>query len=398
MRIRNAAVFAAILAGVLAGCHKNPPPSNSMHKAAVPVTWSAAWGTAQAQAIQVGPWQNQTLRMAARVSASGSEVRIHLGNYFATSTATFGHVSIGLQQNGPWTTDTPVTATFSGLKSVTLSPGSSVVSDPVSFPVSANSRVLVSVYLPAGANITSAPVHQLPSNTEYNISGSDAAGISHPSVTNTFGFTSYLTGIDVDSPQSSAVVAVGDSITDGQGSPPDSDDRWPDYLADQTALLGYGVVDAGIVGDWVTRDQPGNQSVSNRWTRDVLSVTGVRTVIDAAGINDLRGGVSAAALEFAQNNLVQQAHAAGVKVILTTLTPCSGDSLCTSSFIAQWEAYNAWVFSGSSLADGVADFNGAVMGTTNPLILNPMYDSGDHIHPNAAGYEAMAACVNEGEL
>lgn len=359
-----------------------------------PQAWSATWGTSQATSIPVGPWQAQTLRMVARTSLGGDQVRVHLSNAFATSTATFAHVSVGVQLDGAWTQATPVPVTFGGSASLTLPPDAGAVSDPVALTVTPNTRFLVSLYIPAGADITSAPAHQLSAEYEYNIVGSDATANPRPTVTNLFTFTSYLAGIDVGTAAPAAVVAVGDSITDGQGAATDADTRWPDYLASRAAPAGFGVVNAGIVGDWVTADQPGAPSLASRWQRDVLGVSGVRTVIDDAGINDLRGGVSAATLEAAQNTLIAQAHAAGVRVLLATLTPCAGDSKCTSAFEAQREAYNQWVFNGGSLADGVADFNGAVMSTTSPTYLNGAYDSGDHIHPNPAGDELLAARVN----
>lgn len=389
---RRIAVCAAALLAAAAALFAGP------RAAGLPVAWSASWGTAQAQAIPVGPWQAQTLRMVARVSLGGTQVRVHLSNVFATSTATFARVSVGVQLDGAWTQAVPVSATFGGSAGVTLPPGASAVSDPVPLPVTADTRLLVSLYIPPGANITSAPVHQLPAELEYNIIGSDATGMQRPAVTNMFNFTTYLAAVDVDTAGPQTVVAVGDSITDGQGATVDADTRWPDYLAARGAPAGYGVVNMGIVGDWVTQDQPGNQSLTNRWGRDVLAVTGVRTVIDAAGINDLRGGVSAATLEAAQNALIAQAHAAGVRVLLATLTPCGGETHCTSAVESQREAYNVWAFSGGSTADGCVDFNGATMSTSNPLVLNSLYDSGDHLHPNPAGYDVMAGIVPLGAL
>lgn len=398
---RTGSVF--LFAGALAlaagsgGVAGRAPQAQATAAMAVP-GWSASWGTAQAQAIPVGPWQAQTLRMVARVSLGGTQVRVHLANTFATSTATFAHVSVGVQLDGAWTQATPVQATFGGSAGVTLPPGASAVSDPVPLPVTADTRLLVSLYIPPGANITSAPVHQLPDELEYNIIGSDVTGMQRPAVTNMFNFTTYLAAVDVDTVGPQTVVAVGDSITDGQGAVTDADTRWPDYLAARAAPAGYGVVNEGIVGDWVTQDQPGNQSLTNRWGRDVLAVPGARTVIDAAGINDLRGGVSAATLEAAQNTLIAQAHAAGVRVLLATLTPCGGETHCTSAVESQREAYNAWAFSGGSTADGCVDFNGAVMGTANPVVLNSLYDSGDHLHPNPAGYDVMAGIIPLGAL
>jgi lysophospholipase L1-like esterase len=391
------AVTAACTSAAVVGA--SPPAGGSPVPATVAATWSATWGTAQAQAIPVGPWQAQTLRMVARTSLGGSQVRIHLANTFATSTAAFAHVSVGVQQDGEWTRAVPVPVTFGGSASLTLAPGASAVSDPAALPTTANTRLLVSLYIPAGADITSAPVHQDPGEIEYNYVGSDVTGIRAPAgLTNTFSFTTYLASLDVDTAAPSTLVAVGDSITDGIGNVLDADTRWPDYLAARVAPLGYAVVNEGIVADSVTADQPGIQSITSRWQRDVLSVPGVRTVIDAGGINDLRAGVSAATLEAAQNALIVQAHAAGVRVLLANLTPCVGAPQCTGAFETQREIYNAWAYGGGSLADGSVDFNGAVMSTTAPTYLQGIYDSGDHLHPNPAGYAVMAGIVNASQL
>jgi lysophospholipase L1-like esterase len=371
-------------------------------RASVPaVPWSATWGTSQGLALSVGPWQAETLRMVARSSLAGTQVRVHLSNTFATSTAVFGHVSIGVQQNGPDTWGAPVELTFSGSASVALAPGASTVSDPTNLTVSANTRLIVSVYFPAGANIVSAPAHQLSQNVEYNYNGSDVTGSASPApFTNEFPFTSYISGIDVGTTAASTVVAAGDSITDGTNDTVDADSRWPDFLAARVAPLGYGVVNAGIVADEVTADVSGAPSLTSRWLRDVLSVPGVRTVVDQGGINDLRNGVTAAQLESAQTTLIGQAHAAGVRVVLTTITPCAGQSLCTASFETQRQAYNSWVRGDGGGSDGYADFDAAVGGGSSGGLpaLNPAYDSGDHIHPDPAGDELLAGSIPVGAL
>jgi lysophospholipase L1-like esterase len=237
-------------------------------------------------------------------------------------------------------------------------------------------------------------VHTYSGETEYNIVGSDATMAPAPAVTNTFGFSAVIAGLDVDASSAQTVVAAGDSITDLADVPQDSDTRWPDYLARRT---GLAVVNAGIAGNWVTQDKgtAGGPSLVNRWSHDVLNVPGVRSVIDEGGINDLRGGVSAATLESAQAGLIASAHAAGIRVLLSTITPCSGDSQCTSAFETQRLAYNAWARSGASGADGVADFDSAV---ANGAALAGMYSSGSPLHPNAAGMLSMANVIDVSRL
>lgn len=354
--------------------------------------WTSTWNSALAYAPLSGPWANQTLRMVARVSAGGTSLRIHLGDEFSPQAAQIGHVTVGTQLNGGTTVElVPVTVTFGGAQAVAVPAGGSVVSDPVAFTVAPNTRLLISIYIPPGANLAQTTRHDLAGETEYNYNGGDVSGNRFYPTSNSFAFTTLLDGIDVSSAAPATVVAVGDSITDGNGSASDTDTRWPNYLSGRVAP-GLAVIDQGISGNWVTADQGASgQSLLNRWQRDVLDQPGVRSIIDADGINDLRGGVSATTLEAAQALLVASAHAAGLRILLSTITPCVGDSLCTAAVEAQRLAYNAWVLAGTSGADGVADFSSA---TAVNESLKGSYDSGDHLHPNAAGAAAMANAID----
>lgn len=366
-------------------------------------SWSSSWATSQHAAIPVGPWQAETLRMVARTSQAGSSIRIDLSNAGVATPATFARVSVGVQQNGGTTTGPPVQVTFGGgSSSVTIPGGGTVSSDPVALPVTANTRLLVSLFIAAGAPISNAPIHGYSLETEYNYQGGDATELQFFPTTNVFGFTAFLAGVDVAAPAPSAVVAIGDSIAAGMGTPGDVDDTWAGYLAARVADIPLGVVNMGVTGDQVIADQPGNPSVTARWLRDVLQVPGVRTVIEEGGVNDLRAGVPAVALEAAQSSLIASAHAAGVRVLLTTLTPCGGVSgaPCNTAFETQRLAYNAWVRAGASGADAFADFDAALggYGSGGVGVLNPVYDCGDHIHPNAAGNAVMANVIPVGGL
>lgn len=357
--------------------------------------WTATEAFTPDHGQSVGPWSGQTLRMTAHVTLGGSQLRVDLSNEFDPAAVTFTHVSVAQQLGGAASVGVPTVVTFGGSTSVTLAAGADLASDAVALPTTPGERLLVSVYIPSSESVTSANLHTYSGETEYNIVGLDATTAAAPSVSNTFGFTAFLGGLDVDAGSAQTVVAVGDSITDLGGAPADADARWSDYLARRTPLA---VVNAGISGNQVLADEGANggPSLQHRWSHDVLGVTGVRTVIDEDGINDLRAGVSAASLESAQAALAASAHATGLRVILTTITPCSGASLCTSTEEAQRLAYNAWVRGGAGGAeDGFADFDAAV--GAGPALAG-MYDSGDHIHPNAAGMLAMAEVVNLGQL
>lgn len=359
--------------------------------------WTSSWSGGLAYAPSLGPWNDQTLRMVARVSAAGSQIRIRLSDAFSSQPAQIGHVTVGTQLNGGTTVEAvPLTVTFGGAQAVTVPAGGVVASDPVAMVVAPNTRLLVSVYIVSGANLGQTTRHDFAGETNFNHNGGDVSGAQYYPTSNTFTFTTLLDGIDVDAAAPSTVVAVGDSITDGLATMGDTDTRWPNYLAARLAPSGLAVVNEGIGGNQVTSDQGASgQSLLNRWQRDVLAQPGVRTVIDADGINDLRAGVSAAALESAQSSLVASAHAAGLRILLSTITPCGGEWRCTSAVETQRQAYNTWVLAGGSGADGVADFDAAI--DTGGYI-KPIYDSGDHLHPNSAGAAALANVIDVSKL
>lgn len=382
-RLKAVAAVAAVVAAVVA------PAS------AVTTGWTASAGAAVAYAPTSGGWSNQTLRMPVRVSLGGTQLRIRLTNRYATTATAVGHVTVGLQAGGANTTGAPVTATFGGSQSLTMAAGASAVSDPVSLAVAANTRLLVSVFIPAGANAMP-PRHDLAGETGYNYNGGDASTASVFPVGNTFSFVSLLDGIDVSATAADTVVVMGDSISDGLNLASDTDGRWPNVLAARVAPLGLAVVNAGISGDDVTYDQPAVPGIQTRWAMDALGVPGVRTVIEQGGINDLRTGVPVTVLEVAQQSLVSSAHAAGVRVLICTLTPMAGSSGDTAAEESALAAYNAWVLAGSSGADGVVDFNAALNNGAGALAAP--YDSGDHLHPNLAGDVVLADVIGMAQL
>lgn len=386
------AVTGVAVAGQVVGA--SPPSAGVAVKAAGLGGWSATWSALQTTSQAEG-FGNETLRMVVNSSLGGNQVRLRLNNTLSSGTAVFGHVAIAQQLTGSTAAGVPVTVTFGGSQSLSLGPGASAVSDAAAFTVPAHTRLLVSLYLPAQSSGT-APMHSLGDDTEYNYWGStDISASPTFTVSNTFGYSMYVDDVDVSTAANATVVAVGDSITDGANLATDSDTRWPDYLAARIAPLGLAVANAGVNGDTVTGidSTPG---IANRWPA-VLAVPGAAAVIDEGGINDLRLGASAAALESAQANLIAQAHAAGLKILLTTITPCAGASSCGTSFETQRQAYNAWV-RGASGADGYADFATVLGGSAAATAIQPAYDSGDHLHPNAAGGTVLAGAVNTGLL
>jgi lysophospholipase L1-like esterase len=221
----------------------------------------------------------------------------------------------------------------------------------------------------------------------------------------------FLSGVDVLSPPRTlgSVVALGDSITDGVGSSTNADTRWPNFLALRlNAATGQtlGVLDEGIGGNRVLNAAPccGPSAIA-RFERDVREQPGAREVILLEGINDIgavrshglftapHSGASALRIVEGYERIVTLAHTAGLKIFGATLTPFQGARYWTPVGEADREAVNHWIRT-SGAFDGVIDFATAVEDRGDPERLDPAYDSGDHLHPNASGYRAMAAGIN----
>jgi lysophospholipase L1-like esterase len=207
----------------------------------------------------------------------------------------------------------------------------------------------------------------------------------------------------VEAPSSIGTIAtLGDSITDGFRSTVDANNRWPDQLELRIANLGpnrqYGIMNEGISGNRTLTDGAG-VSAQARLDRDVLAKPGVETVIFLEGINDIGGGqaMSAEQLEQADRQIIDRVHAAGKCIIGGTLTPFVGAGYSSPAKEQIREALNQWIRT-SGAFDGVIDFDRATRDPDNPTMFLPAYDSGDHLHPNPAGYQAMAAAVRIPQL
>lgn len=391
-RFGRALAALLLVFGVAAG--QAPAVRGLAAPATTATSWTSTWNAALGYAPAVGGWNNQTLRQVIRTSLGGSELRLHLSNRFASSPAVIGHVTIGTQMNGGSTQEpTPLDVTFGGSTALTLAPGASAASDPIPLATAPATRLLVSIYVPPGANMVTSR-HDVAEETNFNSNGGDVSSAQYYPTSNTFSFYALLDGLDIPGAPST-VVAIGDSITDGLHTDSDTDTRWPDRLSARAAAAGLAVTDQGISGSAVTFDQSFALSELHRWATDVLGQPGARTVIDAGGINDIRAGVSAATLIAAKQQLIATTHAAGLKYYLTTLTAMTGSSGDSAAEETQLAAYNAWARSGTTGADGVFDFDAAIDAGG---AIKPVYDSGDHLHPNSAGAAALANIIDVSKM
>jgi lysophospholipase L1-like esterase len=297
---------------------------------------------------------------------------------------------------------------FAGQSSVTIAPGASVLSDPVDMQVSALQDLAVSIYLPAGAEV--ATLHGSGMQTAWLSTAGDATAAAGIGAAQTDDSRYFLTDVEVLGAGPRALVVVGDSITDGIGSGNDRNARWTDALAVRLQrapdLATVAVVNAGIAGNLLLKDASEpfvGPSTLSRFERDALDKPGVRWILLHQGINDIAAAtllnrpadqISAEQVIAAMKTLAVRARARGVKVWAGTLLPFEGTKRFYSDGAeAQRQAVNAWIRS-SGAFDAVVDFDQALRDPAHPGRLLPAFDSGDHLHPNAAGYQAMAGLVD----
>lgn len=352
-------------------------------------------------------FNNQTVRMIARVSIGGAEIRVRLSNAFGSEALTIGDAHIALAGKGAAiVAGTDRVLTFSGEKSFTIPPGAMVMSDPVHLNVPPLASVAVSVFVP---NATGAATwHELARETTYISGMGDFTANAEMPVAKTTKSWYWLSGIEVlADAQTGAVVTLGDSITDGAYATVDASHRWPDYLADEISERKEGamaVLNEGISGNRLLHDVDGVNALA-RFDRDVLSQDGVKYLIVLEGINDIgwphmAGGkyaadkVSAKEIIGALRQIVERAHAHGIRVFGGTLTPFEGAFYETQDGEAEREAVNRWIRT-SGTFDGVIDFDKVTRDPSQPKRFLPADDSGDHLHPGDAGYKAMGHAAAE---
>ena len=381
--------------------------------------WIATWATSQQipepqNALAPADLHDATLRQIVHLSVGGARLRVHLSNAFGTDALhlTSVHIALPLAADSPAidpATDRPLT--FNRAVDVTIPPGAEFISDPVDFPARALSSLAISFHLddpPAretghpGSRATSYYVHgDAVSAANLTDPGTDLGKVDH---------WYQISEIDVQtSAPGGAVVALGDSTTDGHGATTNGNDRWTDVLAARLqaspATRAFGVVNAGIGGNHLLTDGLGPNALA-RFDRDVLAPSGARWLIVFEGVNDLgeltiRGEVPpadhAALVQHilgAYQQMILRAHAHGLRVIGATITPFSGSGYYHPgpATEADRQAINQWI-RGAGHFDAFVDFDHVVRDPNQPDHLLPAYDCGDHLHPSPAGYKAMGDAV-----
>ena len=366
---------------------------------------------------------DQSFRLIVRPDLWGRQVRLRFSNALGTRSVTFDGVFVGLQQGAAMLvagSNQPVS--FAGGRSTTIAPGLSVWSDAVSLPFVHEpaapellGRKLAVSFHVAGE---SGPMtwHAKALTTSYlTAPGAGAKGDAEDEQEFSFSTASwyFLDALDMMAPaDASTIVALGDSITDGDGSTPDANRRWPDYLAQRLAnptcsvcLPTTFVVNAGISGNRLLRYGAGPSALA-RFDRDVLSTPGGRYVILLEGINDIgyddETGVVVTVNDLiaSYRQLIRRAHSKGLYIYGGTLTPFHASvydpfAAPRPDHESLRQSVNGWIRTSGEF-DAVIDFDATVRDPAAPVQLLAIYDSGDHIHPSDVGYQAMANAISLG--
>lgn len=377
--------------------------------------WVATWGASQQipepqNALAPDYLRDATLRQIVHISVGGSVLRVHVSNAFGVNALHFTSVHIA-RPVAPDSSSIDVASdralTFNGAPDVTVPPGAEYISDPIAYSVAPLSDLAISFHL----NDPPSPEtgHPGSRSTSYYVHGDE---VSAPTLTNPGKVDHWyqITGIDVQAArEAAAVVALGDSITDGHGATTNGNDRWTDDLAGRLqqnpATRNVGVSNQGIGGNHLLIDGLGPNALA-RFDRDVLAPARVRWVIVFEGVNDL-GGLTrlhpvspaehAALVQRiigAYRQMIARAHAHGIEVIGATITPYAGSGFYhpDAANEADRQAVNAWIRAAGHF-DAVVDFDKVVRDPAQPDRLLPAFDCGDHLHPSPAGYRAMADAI-----
>jgi lysophospholipase L1-like esterase len=403
-------VVAVLVAGNAVAAKPKPAPDH----------WVGTWATAATARVSaeakpgmfVPGAAGATIRQTVHTSLGGGLVRVEFTNALGTDPLTLGEVHVALADGKtPGSGDIELMSanalTFGGAGSVTIPAGGEAISDPVAMKLPAEADLVISVYVPA-QQIAVATIHGSAFETNQIVPGNlvqerslttAAAGATVQKDTSWW----FLKAVDVKTPaETGAVVAFGDSITDGYASTINTDQRWPDLLGKRLQAdrktQGLGVLNEGIGGNRILRDGTGPNALA-RFDREVLALAGVKYLVILEGINDIgvayapgasNAPVSVDDLTAGITQMAERAHAHGILVYGATLTPYVGAGYSSAAGEQVRQGLNAWIRT-TKVLDGYVDFDQA---TSADGKMRPEYDCGDHLHPNDAGFKAMAGAFD----
>jgi lysophospholipase L1-like esterase len=347
------------------------------------------------------------LRQIVHTSIGGAKLRVVLSNKYGTAPLAIGAAHIAIRDK-----DSSIRKasghplTFNGRSAMTIPANAIVYSDPLDLTVPQMADLAIDLYLPGNTN-TPAPLtmHDAALQTNYVSQTGNYAGKDNLPVLSTIENWFIVHRVEVEAPASTrGLVTFGDSITDGRRSTLNANNRWPDQLErrllSQTQPVRMGIMNAGIAGNRVLSESTYAFGINAlaRFEHNALLQSGVTHIIVMEGINDIGNArtsptPSAEDVISGYRQMITQAHSRGLKIYGATLTPFYGAGYYTEIGEAKRQAVNQWIRTSKDL-DGVIDFDAATRDPKDPKKLLAAYDSCDHLHPNDAGYKAMADAID----
>ncbi|HUA56145.1 MAG TPA: SGNH/GDSL hydrolase family protein [Candidatus Sulfotelmatobacter sp.] len=370
--------------------------------------WVGTWAAAPAPAETIAGFNNQTLRMTPRVSLGGDRLRVRISNAYGSRPLAIGAAAIALRDKGAAiVAGSSRPLGFGGSGSAVIAAGAVLFSDPVELAVAPLADLAVSVHLPGDVPASFTITGRYARQTNYiSPPGNYVADTVMP-IGNLTDQWFFLCGVDVlASRETGGVVALGDSLTDGNISTIDAYCRWPDQLARRLVARGgrpIGVMNNGLGGNRILHDIRGDSGL-RRFDRDVLAQPGVTHAIVMLGTNDLRNRwakpeeeVTAAQMIAGLQQMAARANSAGIKLIGATLTPFGNETYMANAWNPVREthrvAVNGWIRE-SGTFDAVADFDAALRDPEIPTQMRAVDDCGDGLHPSDAGYCKMGDAID----
>lgn len=355
---------------------------------------------------------NQTIRQVSQISLGGEAVRLVFTNQYGDQPLYIDKTTVGLVNSKSLKSKSAYPVYFSGKLKAQVLPGKQLISDPIQLPVPDHSQLMVNTFIQKPTQFKT--FHWDAKQTSWLIAGNQTTSLSIPAHAQTTTARLLLSAVEVKPKRKThAVAIIGDSITDGATATLDANARWPDFLAKRLSPHQVAVINSGISGNRLLTDGMGDRALA-RLKKEVFQYSGVKTLIVLIGINDISWPGTAfapkqqipsfEALTEGYKRIVDEAHRQGIQVIGATLLPFSGalpntplDNYYQPNKDELRHRINHWIRT-SQTFDGVIDLDLGLKDPKHPDRLNPIYDSGDHLHPNDRGNQHMADLVNLNQI
>ncbi|WP_323739450.1 SGNH/GDSL hydrolase family protein [Acinetobacter oleivorans] len=355
---------------------------------------------------------NQTIKQISQISLGGEAVRLVFTNQYGDQPLSIDKTTVGIFKGQSLKAKSVYPVYFSGKLKAQILPGKQLISDPIQLPVPDDAQLMVNSFIQRPTTFKT--FHWDAKQTSWIIAGNQTANLNTSSSAKTTTARLLLSAIEVKPKYKAHVVAViGDSITDGATATLDANTRWTDFLAKRLSPHQIAVINSGISGNRLLTDGMGDSALK-RLNSEVFQYSGVKTLIVLVGINDISWPGTAFApkqqipsfetLTEGYKRVVKEAHEQGIQVIGATLLPFSGalpntplDNYYQPNKDELRQRINHWMRT-SKTFDGVLDLEQGLKDSKHSDRLNPIYDSGDHLHPNDRGNQQMANLVDLNQL